>query len=181
MPLFGLLRSHRYERTGFALYGAAVAAARDPYFYATLGVPDTMDGRFDLVGLHAFLLIRRLDAAADKQGKLLAQAVFDAMFADMDITLREIGVGDMSIGKRVRAMWEAFNGRCAAYQAALTADDRQALAEAIGRNVWRGGPAGDAWRLSGIVRAQDTHLAGQTLAALKAGEAEFLDAAAVVP
>ena len=81
---------------------------------ATLGVPDTLDGRFDAIGLYVYLTIRRLSVAAEP-GPTLAQAVFDAMFLDMDTNLREMGVGDMSVGKRNRAMWEAFHGRSAAY------------------------------------------------------------------
>ena len=99
----------RHERAGFALYTSAVAAARSPFFYTA----DTLDGRFDLVGLHVFLLIDRL-RRDPPPGPELAQAVFDAMFADMDVNLREMGVGDLSVGKKVRAMWEAFHGRAAA-------------------------------------------------------------------
>ena len=87
--LLRLLRGNRYERAGYALYGAAVAAARQPIFYAELGVPDTLDGRFDMVGLHAFLLIRRLPALPGP-GPALAQAMFDAMFNAMDLNLREM-------------------------------------------------------------------------------------------
>ncbi len=119
----GFLSRSRHERPGFMLYAAAVKAARRSAFLCRgLGVPDTLDGRFDLVGLHAFLLIERLRRDAEP-GPELAQAVFDAMFADMDVNLRELGVGDLSVGKRVRAMWEAFHGRAAAYGAALAADD----------------------------------------------------------
>jgi cytochrome b pre-mRNA-processing protein 3 len=168
------LRRRRFERPGFELYCAAVAAARAPAFYADLGVPDTLDGRFDLVGLHVFLLIRRL-AALPPPGANLAQAVFDAMFSDMDVNLREIGVGDMSVGKKVKLMWEAFHGRSAAYQAALASDDPAALEAALARNVWRGkAPAGQAEILARIARAQDAALAAQPLAALARGEAHFL-------
>ena len=173
----GLPQRGRHERAGFMLYGVAVAAARDPYLYATLGVPDTLDGRFDLVGLHACLLIRRLRHAPEP-GPALAQAVFDAMFADMDINLRELGVGDMTIGKRVRAMWEAFHGRAAVYDLALAESDNAKLTDAIARNVWRGAPpaacAADA--LARLVRSQDAHLAGQPLARLRLGEVGFLSA-----
>jgi cytochrome b pre-mRNA-processing protein 3 len=178
----GLPQRGRHERVGFQLYGAAVAAARDPYLYATLGVPDTLDGRFDLIGLHACLLIRRLRHAADP-GPALAQAVFDAMFADMDINLRELGVGDMSIGKRVRAMWEAFHGRAAAYEAAMDEVGNAKLAEAIARNVWRNAPppAGAADALARLARAQDAHLAVQPLARLALGEVGFLAAEEAAP
>ncbi len=148
-----------------------MAAARAPYLYAVLGAPDTLDGRFDLVGLHVFLLIDRLRDAPD-----VAQAVFDAMFSDMDQNLREMGVGDLSVGREVRAMWEALHGRAAVYAAALDAGDAAALASALTRNVWRGGaaPAGAAEALARLALAQRAHLAGQPLARLAAGEVMFL-------
>ncbi len=177
MGFFNFWRRTPHERTGYQLYGAAVAAARAPYFYASLGVPDTLDGRFDLVGLHVFLLIRRLQALPPP-GPALAQAVFDAMFNDMDLNLREMGVGDLSVGRRVRAMWEAFHGRSEAYRTALEAGDSNALAAALARNIWRradGEPAGDAGivALGRIVQAQDRHLAGQGIEGFVRGEADF--------
>ena len=177
MPLFGLLPSRRHERAGFALYTASVAAARDPVWFEDLGVPDTLDGRFDLVGLFAALTIRRL-RQLPKPGPALAQAVFDAMFADMDFNLREIGVGEMSVGRKIRVMWEAFHGRAQAYEAPLDSGDRAALAAALGRNVWRGaGTPEQAVALAGAALAQDRALAGQGLAALLRGEIRFLPAA----
>jgi cytochrome b pre-mRNA-processing protein 3 len=174
MGVFGFLQRRRHERTGFDLYGAAVRAARQPYFYTTLGVPDTLDGRFDMVGVHAFLVIRRL-RSLPVPGEALAQAVFDAMFNDMDVNLRELGVGDLSVGRKVRAMWEAFHGRSSAYQAALAVGDMPSLAAALERNVWPGQAAGgQAAGLARIVAAQDAHLAGQTLATLGKGQAAFL-------
>jgi cytochrome b pre-mRNA-processing protein 3 len=137
-PLLRMFRRKPHERAGFELYGTAVAAARDPWhFGAAVGAPDTLNGRFDVVGLHVALLIRRLRADPDPRGAALAQAVFDAMFADMDINLREMGVGDLAVGKRVKRMWEAFHGRALAYEAALDAGDAAALAAALVRNVWR--------------------------------------------
>ena len=177
MGWFDFLQRAAHERAGYELYGAAVAAAREPCLYTELGVPDTLDGRFDLVGLHVFLLIRRL-TLLPPPGDALAQAVFDAMFADMDVNLREMGVGDLSVGKRVKAMWEALHGRAVAYQRAMDADDPVALAAALARNVWRGAPPpGAEHRLARLVQAQAAHLAGQTLAALAAGRAGFLPAA----
>lgn len=171
--MLGFLRRRRHERTGYQLYCAAVAAARQPWFYRALGVPDTLDGRFDMVGLHVFLLIRRLNALPPP-GPDVAQAVFDAMFTDMDTNLRELGVSDLAVGRRVRAMWEALHGRAAAYEAALAQDDA-ALAAALARNVWRGGAvAEDApRRLAALVRRQAAALAQAAPAALLAGTAEF--------
>jgi cytochrome b pre-mRNA-processing protein 3 len=178
MGVFGFLRRNPHERTGYVLYAQAVAAARDPTLYATVGVPDTLDGRFDLVGLHAFLVIRHLQTQPPP-GPALAQAVFDAMFNDMDVTLREMGVGDLSVGKKVKVMWEAFHGRATAYGRALDAGDSAALRTALARNVWRGAEAGQGPALlAAIAMAQDAHLAGQSLSA---GRVAFLPAAGVRP
>jgi cytochrome b pre-mRNA-processing protein 3 len=179
MGVFGMFHRSRQERAGYDLYGAAVAAARAVPLYARLGAPDTLDGRFDLVGLHAYLLIRRL-GALDEPGAALAQAVFDAMFSDMDVTLREMGVGDLSVGRKVRAMWEAFHGRSAAYGQAIDAGDAAALAAALRRNVWRGAGDGDAQGLARLALAQAAHLDGQGLVSLTAGRVTFLDPEAVL-
>jgi cytochrome b pre-mRNA-processing protein 3 len=180
--LAGFLRRHaRHERAAFQLYGSAVAAARDPYLYATLGVPDTLDGRFDAIVLHVYLLVRRLDSepnsdSPEAQAPTLAQAIFDAMFLDMDINLREMGVGDLSVGKRNRAMWEAFHGRSAAYAAVW--QDPAGLEAALARNVWRGAtpPDGSPAALARLALAQAAHLAAQTLPAMLRGEVTFLPA-----
>lgn len=178
MGLFALFRRKPHERSGFELYGAAVAAAREPWFFQALAVPDTLDGRFDLVGLHVALLIRRLRQDPDPRGAALAQAVFDAMFADMDINLREMGVSDLTVGKRVKRMWEAFHGRCLAYEAALDAGDVPALATALERNVWRAEtaaspPPAAALALARHVAEGAALLAGQPMAGLMRGEARF--------
>ncbi len=177
MAFLGAFRRKPHERAGFALYAAAVAAARDPWFYTALGVPDTLDGRFDLVGLHAALLIHRLQGD-EAPGPELAQAVFDAMFSDMDHNLREIGVGDLSVGKRVKAMWEAFHGRARAYATALDADDQAALAAALARNVWRGAPGdeGAASTLAAYALRQFEALRRQHLGDFAAGRAAFEEA-----
>jgi len=176
MGLLSFFGGKRHERAGFTLYGAAVKAARDPLYFTSLGVADTLDGRFDLVGLHAALLIRRL-RILPAPGSALAQAVFDAMFADMDFNLRELGVGDVSIAKRVRAMWEAFHGRALAYETPLAAEDAPALAAALARNVWRGlAPAEAPARLAAAALRQDQHLSTFALPAFRAGEITFLSA-----
>ncbi|MGH7049100.1 MAG: ubiquinol-cytochrome C chaperone family protein [Acetobacteraceae bacterium] len=165
----------RHERIGFALYAAVVAAARAPALYRDLGVPDTFDGRFDLVGLYAALLVLRLEGEPPL-GHGPAQAVFDAMFSDMDVTLRELGVGDLSVGKRVKAMWTAFHGRAAAYASALASADPAELEAALVRNVWRGRPPpqGPA-ALARLVRSERDHLGGQPMTRLAAGSVHFLD------
>ena len=175
--MLGYLRRNRLERPAYLLYGAAVAAARAECFYAALGVPDTLDGRFDLVSLHVYLVVRRL-TMCPKPGPDLAQGVFDAMFADMDVNLREMGGGDLSVSRRNRAMWEAFHGRAAAYKPALDAADDTALVEVLLRNVWRGTPpaASDApARLAAIVRRCAAALETQDIAPLAKGIITFPD------
>lgn len=170
--MLGMFGLGRHERTGFQLYTEAVRAARQPYFYATLGVPDTLDGRFDLVGLYACMVIQRL-RAIPPQGPRVAQAVFDAMFSDMDINLREMGVSDMAIAKKVRAMWEAFHGRAVAYEAPLAAHDAAGLADAVSRNVWRGEAAPGAAAIGRIAVAQMQALDRLPPADLLAGRLAF--------
>lgn len=170
--LFGLVGRSRAERRGYELYGEAVRAARSPLYYAELGVPDTLDGRFDMVGLHAYLLIRHLTLRPD--GQPTAQAIFDAMFNDMDVNLREMGVGDLSVGKKVRVMWEAFHGRAQAYSEALK-DGRAALALALSRNLWPDAeqPPDAADALAGLVIAQDAALSRCDLKGWAPGMALF--------
>lgn len=173
--MFGLLKRRPHARAGLQLYATAVAQARQPYYFASLGVPDTLDGRFDMVALFAFLLIDRLQQDGPPEGRPLAQAVFDAMFADMDQNLRQMGVGDLSVGSRVKAMWTAFNGRAHAYAEALDAAGTAALERALARNVWRSTalPAG-AGPLAREFLLQRRQLAGWPSVRLVAGEVEFL-------
>jgi cytochrome b pre-mRNA-processing protein 3 len=176
--LLNLIGRKPHERAGFELYGAAVAAARDPFFYTDLCVVDTLDGRFDMVSLHTFLLIHRLKRERPL-GPALAQAVFDAMFSDMDMNLREMGVGDLSVGRKVRVMWEAFHGRASAYTTAMASSDLGgALDEALERNVWRGKspPNGATKILRRVILAQEAHLATQPIAVLALGNVHFLSA-----
>jgi len=172
--LLSLIRGRRFERAGFELYGAAVAASRDPALYAGIGVPDTLDGRFDMLALHVFLLVQRVKREPPP-GPALAQALFDAMFSDMDVNLREMGVGDLSVGRKMRVMWEAFHGRSAAYAAALGAGDTVALEAALGRNVWRGAPPppGATAALSSRVLGFEADLAAQSMTDFASGRARF--------
>lgn len=122
-------------------YDRIVAQARQPGFYLDAGVPDSVDGRFDLIALHAFLVMRRLKAEAGG-GTAFSQALFDHMFEDMDRNLREMGAGDLGVGRRVKAMAKAFYGRVAAYEAGLASGPR-VLAEALRRNLYRDAPPAD--------------------------------------
>ena len=118
-----------------AIYGMIVAQAREPLFYRELGVPDTVDGRFDMVLLHLWLVLRRLRAIEGGAG--LSQALFDHFCSDMDANLREMGVGDLTVPKRMQKFGEAFYGRAAAYDAALQAG-AEPLAQALCKNLLDG-------------------------------------------
>lgn len=157
------------------LYGLVVERARDPDFYTRLGVADTVDGRFDMIALHAFLLLHRLKAEDSAAAAGLAQALFDLMFGDMDRNLREMGVGDLSVGRKVKDMAKAFNGRVAAYDAGLAAGGDAALRDALARNLYRGADPGlDRLRvMAAYVRRTALALAPQPLAALGQGLVTF--------
>ncbi|WP_424811646.1 ubiquinol-cytochrome C chaperone family protein [Roseococcus sp. YIM B11640] len=152
-----------------------MAAARRPEFYEAMAVPDTTPGRFELICAHVALVIRRLRAEGSRLGDDLAQATFDAMFADMDVTLREMGIGDMTVGKRVKKLWEGFHGRAEAYAAALAAADDSALAEALTRNIWakEPPPPGAALAVGRRLAEADAILAAQPIEDLVRGEARF--------
>jgi cytochrome b pre-mRNA-processing protein 3 len=117
------------------VYGDIVKAARQPALYSNMGVPDTFMGRFDTLALHVALVLRRLSklpAPADS----LAQDIVDRFFADLDAALREIGIGDVTVPKKVKKLGQAFYGRAQAYDQALRDEaDAHELEEALARNV----------------------------------------------
>ena len=136
--LFSLFsRARDRSRHAAWIYNAIVDQARRPNFYESLDVPDTLDGRFDLIVLHAGLYLPRLKSVPG-EGKGLAQAAFDQMLANFDQNLRELGAGDMSVPKKMKHMVSAFYGRATAYDAALKGGDASALRAALHRNVYRG-------------------------------------------
>lgn len=116
------------------LYIALVNQARQPFFYEKLQVPDSLDGRFDMIVLHVFLLCQRLKDEDDPYFSDIVQQVIDVFFTDMDRSLREMGVGDMGVGKRVKKMGTAFNGRLTNYENCI--DDSDVFIAALKRNVY---------------------------------------------
>jgi cytochrome b pre-mRNA-processing protein 3 len=158
------------------LYGEIVAQARQPWLYTAAGVADTVEGRFDMIVLHAFLVIDRLGGGGDA-AKALAQLVFDEMFKDMDRSLREMGASDIGVGPKVRRMAEAFYGRSRVYADALQRDgeaQRQALVAVLARNVFAGQAQADAGLLADYVLAEHRALAARPLERLLSGEAGFV-------
>jgi len=167
-------RDRTREESADRLYQCAVAQGRSPWFYAECSVPDNVDGRFEMIALHVFLLLHRIkqpDIADDKLG----QAVFDAMFLDMDRSLREMGAGDLGVGKRVKAMAKSFYGRIAAYESGLS--DPSALTDAVIRNVFRGEEAqrDSAGRLAGYIATQVRHLSAATAEKIISGTVSFTE------
>ena len=163
-----------------AAYAAVVAQARAPGFFAELGVPDTLDGRFESMALHMFLLLHRLKAEPSASG--FGQALFDFFFADMDRSLREMGAGDLGVGRRVKAMAEALYGRIAAYEAGLAAD-ASTLADALRRNLYGTVADPDPAHVSALARylaRQRHHLASLPLAGVLEGDVAFLPLAAAI-
>jgi cytochrome b pre-mRNA-processing protein 3 len=180
MPLRKFFDRRRRGQVAHDLYVSVINQARLPDFYLRFAVPDTLDGRFDLIVLHAFLVMRRLrQVTAEEAGgdaREVAQALFDLMFADMDQNLREMGVGDMSVGKRVKQMARAFYGRAAAYEDGLAAKG-DGLAEALRRNLYGTVEGGVDPEAVGIMAnyfmAQAICLAGQSAEDLLAGRVVF--------
>lgn len=171
LPLF---RRNQRDASIAALYGAIVAQARDPAFYRDYRVPDTVEGRLDLVILHVVLLLHRLADDAEAY-KALGQGVFDRFCLDMDDNLREMGVGDLAVPRQMGRIAEAFYGRASAYRAGLAESGDEALVAAVQRNIY-GGDADEAdcaTRLAGYVRGAVAHLRAQEGAALAAGRLSF--------
>lgn len=159
-----------------AIYGMIVAQARLPVFYQRFGVPDTVNGRFDMVLLHLWLVLRRLRACAGTAAP--SQALFDRFCSDMDANLREMGVGDLTVPKRMLKFAEAFYGRTAAYDLALQAGGSD-LAEALARNVLLETDAARAKPLAAYVQAAVAGLDAVNERRLLAGEWRFADPVAV--
>ncbi|MBA8876398.1 ubiquinol-cytochrome C chaperone family protein [Phyllobacterium myrsinacearum] len=117
-----------------ALYDAIVAAARQPYFYSDIDVPDSPLGRYEMLSLHVFLFMRRIKGRTPAL-KMIGQEVTDEFFRDVDHSLRELGIGDSGIPKRMKKLARMFYGRVESYDKALQANDYPALAAALARNV----------------------------------------------
>ena len=158
-----------------SLYGTIVAQARTPIFYQDYGVPDTVNGRFEMIALHTVLLLGRLEGEAANLRRL-GQAVFDLFCRDMDASMREMGVGDLTVPKKMRRIGSAFYDRQAEYQRALAAPDDAQLTAALARNVLDGLPqSSQAERLARYVRAAARALADQDASAFARSEFHFAD------
>lgn len=169
LGLFGK-RQPEPPSPGETAYAAIAAAARRPAFYRDLGVPDTLPGRFEMLVLHTALVTRRLGRDADPRAKPFSQGVFDAMIAALESNVREIGIGDVTVPKRMRAMARSFFDGAKTYDEALDARDETALASALSRIVYAGEPidAAGPKALAAWTFEADAALQRQTLAELEA-------------
>ncbi len=164
-----LFRPNPGKLAGEALYAAAAGQARKPYFYATGGVADTREGRFELYTLHVILLVERLKGETGL-GADARQALFDRYVRGLDDAFRELGVGDTAVAKRVKALGQAFYGRLKAFEEAVaTLPDSAALSDLLARIVFEGREVGAADMVAYVTAARDA-LSGQSIAALLAGD-----------
>ena len=172
-PLYPLTRWHRNDTNAAKLYGAIVAQARLPVFYQGFGVPDTLEGRFLMLSLHLFAVLHRLKGEGPAAVGL-AQELSDRFSEDMETVLREIGVGDLSIPKKVRGLAASSAALLQAYEEALAAGD-EAIAASIA-NVLppeRGSSEAASGRLAHYLRGVVRQVEAQSFAALRAGEVRF--------
>jgi cytochrome b pre-mRNA-processing protein 3 len=169
------LQRSRQARTIAALYGAIVAQARAPAIYRAFAIPDTLEARFEILVLHLALVLDRLYAAPS--GRDAGQHVFDAFCQDMDDHMREMGVGDLSVPKKMRSLADAFYGRYDVYRAAFGSE--AALTAALSRNVYEGAGAGRAPELARYVMAATTSLGRQDPVAVAAGRIAWPDLTAI--
>lgn len=151
-----------------AVYSAIVAQSRQPVFYADWGVPDTVTGRFDMISLHLVLLFRRLRSDR-REVTDFAQAVFDLFFLDMDRSLREMGVTDMGVPKKIEKMGNLFYGLLGAVNEAMDQGDREKLEAALRRNLFDNAEAPMLPELASYLERADGALAGQAVEDVMAG------------
>jgi cytochrome b pre-mRNA-processing protein 3 len=170
MILERLFRQRPARAAGRMLYAAVVEQSRNPTLYAELRAPDTVEGRFEVYTLHVVLLLDRLRGQGPQAAET-SQALFDTYVEALDDALREMGVGDLSVGKKMRRLGEAFYGRVKNYEAAFAAlPDAGALEALLGRTVYEGVEEPPVAGLAAYVQAQRAALAAEPLDALIAGQ-----------
>lgn len=168
-----LFRTRPAQAAGRALYSKTVDQARTPALYADLGCPDTVEGRFELYSLHVYLVLERLKGQGDLAAET-AQALFDTYVGALDHALREMGVGDLSVGKKMRKLGEAFYGRVSALEDAFSALPATADLEAfLARTTYDGADASKAPQLAAYVLKQRAHLHAQAVDRICAGEIDW--------
>ncbi|WP_193336292.1 ubiquinol-cytochrome C chaperone family protein [Devosia beringensis] len=171
--IMNLFRKNTATEPVYAVYSAIVAQSRQPHFYADWHVPDTVTGRFDMISLHMALLFRRLRSEPGA-GKDFSQAVFDLFFKDMDRSLREMGVGDLGVPKRIQKMGNVFFGLLAALSEAMDRNDPAALQAVLARNVFADSQEAEVSAMAEYLLRQDAAIARQSAEAITDGTIEFV-------
>jgi cytochrome b pre-mRNA-processing protein 3 len=167
------LRSRsRVGETAAGFYGSIVAQARTPAFYAAGGVPDNMEGRFGLIGVHMFLVLERIRLEGEK-GNEIGRALLEAFMTDMDDNMREIGIGDTVVPRRVKKAAAALREHLEAYRAAFAQVDDAQLTELLARYVYLEGGAGEPAHLAGYMRRAARRLGDQPWADVGSGKLSF--------
>jgi len=157
------------------LYSGAVAQARAPALYAVMGIADSPEGRFEALTLHVLLLLERLKLDGPRLDKLW-QGVFDIYVRDLDGALREMGVGDLSVGRKMKRLGEAFYGRAKAFEHAFASlPDRGPLREVVGRTLLEERPGADPAPLADYAEECRARLGDQPLDELLGGLAAWRD------
>lgn len=170
--ILSLFRKNTATEPVYAVYRSIVAQSRQPRFYADWGVPDTVTGRFDMISLHMALLFRRLRARkGDKH--TFSQAVFDLFFNDMDRSLREMGVTDIGVPKKIQKMGNIFFGLLAALSEAIDTGSPEAVEAVLVRNIYGGEPNPGAAPLAAYIMARAEALAAESEADIIAGKLEI--------
>jgi len=178
LRLFPKRRHHSNHAA--SVYAAVVKAARNPLFYARLGVPDTLDGRFEILSIVLHAVVRRLVHGEDPD-TAFSRRITEHFVVDMDSNLREMGVGDVRVAKKMKTLYGAYGGRVAAYDIAL-ASGGDALEKAVARNVFpEGASEGAAAALAAYIRAANAMLEGISSADISLGQVAFPDPAAFMP
>lgn len=173
--IFNLFRKNKASEPVLAVYSAIVAQSRRPIFYAEWLVPDTVTGRFDMISLHMALLFRRLRSESGPQ-KDFSQSVFDLFFADMDRSLREMGVGDLGVPKKIQKMGNIFFGLLAALNEAMDRNDRPSLEAVLSRNIYDGTTGPHVAALADYLLDKDRVLATKSASDIAGGAISFEDA-----
>lgn len=174
IAMLSFFRKNEAHANAVAIYRVIASQARNGFFYTDLGVPDTVEGRYEMLTAHMYPVLRHLKNH-DGASRDFAQTLFDVFFKNMDDSLRELGVGDMSIGRKIRAMAESFYGRVGAYEKGIESDDDGVLIDAVGRNIFNDPVHPKAALFADYLRVSIDHLDEIPIDQLLGGQVSFPD------
>lgn len=171
-----LLGNKNLKNVAYKLFSKIIKQSRISEFYSEFEIEDSLDGRFDLMAVHMIILLDKLDYHNEnKKPARLKRILQEIMFDNLDLTLREIGVGDLGVGKKIKVMAEAFYGRMKVYQVAFEKGDTDAISEALLRNLYRGRTLdkGILSNMSAYVQQQHEKIGNQSISEIMSGKVEF--------